>query len=198
MFGQNNKINFVLVASFILAMAGQMSANTQQLIAAKRIKPRDCDLVVRKEIVAGGTVNLLENAGQSSVRGINDFNGDRLTNGKNFIWSHLTINYGIADAATSPASVAYTTAFPPALLTANIIVEQNGNVVRKLSVASIAASKNSDGFFRELDGFGLLVDETTTAIKIEFGAGTDLAPGAGKSGYVEVILKGAETYVTAA
>lgn len=197
MFG-NNKQKFLTVAAFIIAMSSYMSANTQNLIAKQRIKPRECDLVVRKAVVAGGTVNLLENAGQSAVRGINDFNGDRLTNGRNFVWDRITVNYGVAVAGTSAASVAYTTALPPALLTANIIIEQNGNSIRKLSVAAIDAAKGSDAYFDEFGSLALLVEETTTAIKIEFGEGTSLGAGAGNDGYVEVILRGFETYVTAA
>lgn len=196
MFGQNNKLKFLLVTAFLASIMTDLSANTQANHAARKLQPRDAEIAVRKAVVAGGTVNLLENQGQSRTRGVNDFDGDRLTNGRNFIIDGITINYGVGlTASATPQSVDYTTALPAALKTANLIIKQNGVVRATLSVSSINEAKSSDERYRFLEAFALLREETTTSIELEFGAGTDLAPGADNTGFVEVILRGFETYV---
>lgn len=192
---QNNKLKFLLVTAFLSTIMSDLSANTQANFQAGKLQPRDAEIAVRKAIVAGGTVNILENQGQSRTRGVNDFDGDRLTNGRNIVIDGITINYGTAAEATLPQNVDYNTALPSALKTANLVIKQNGVTKVTLSVASINAAKSSDEYYRFLEAFALLREETTTSIELEFGAGTDLGEAAGDSGFVEVIIRGFETYV---
>ena len=192
---QKNKLKFLLVTVYLATIMNDLSANTQANYAAGKLQPRDAELAIRKAIVAGGTINLLENQGQSRTRGVNDFDGDRLTNGRNVILDAITINYGTALAATLPQNVDYSTALPSALKTANLVIKQNGVTKATLSVASINAAKSSDEYYRFLEAFVLLREETTTSVELEFGAGTDLGADPGDSGFVEVIFRGFETYV---
>jgi hypothetical protein len=195
MYGQQNKHKWLLVIAFLATVMGDLSANAQALYKAGRINPRDAELAVRKVVVAGGTVNLLDNAGQASVKGVNDFDGNRLTSGRNFVIDAITINYGVGTTGTTAAAIDFSTALPPALKTANLVIKQDDRVIRRLSIASINEAKSTDLRFRELEGFALLVEETTTSIEIEFGAGTAFSPGAGNDAYVECILKGFETNI---
>lgn len=195
MFGQQNKHKWMLVIAFLATVMGTLSANAQKLYEAGAINPRDAELAVRKAVVAGGTVNLLDNAGQAAIKGVNDFDGNRLTNGRNFVIDAITINYGVATTGTTAAAVDFSTALPPALKTANLVIKQNDIVIRRLSIASINEAKSTDLRFRELDGFAILKEETTTSIEIEFGANTSFSPGAGNDAYVECILKGFETHI---
>ena len=195
MFGQNfNKPKWMLVIAFLMQVTGQLSANAQQLINSGKVNPRDSTLAVRQSVVAGGVVNILDGY-STQVKGRNDFNGNRLTNGRNFVWDAITVNYGVAADGTAVEAVDYTTALPAALKSANLIVRQDDDVIRKISLSAINDAKNTDARWYELGGFGLLKEELVTAIEIEFASGTDLAPGAGNTAYVEVLLKGFETAI---
>lgn len=195
MFGKNNHPKFLLVVAFLASVSSLFSANMQANVKAGRVIPRDAQLVVRDVVVAGGTVNLLEDATQSSVRGKNDFNGNRLTNGKNFVITDVTVNYGAATTNTFEGEVDYSTALPPVLKNANLVIKQDDEVIRRLSVSRINEAKSSDNRMFELKSFALLLEERTTKIEIEFPESGAFAPGAGNSAYVEVILDGYETKV---
>jgi hypothetical protein len=195
MYGQNNHPKYLQVVAFLVTVATLFSANMQALVTAQKVVPRDTQLVVRKAFVPGGTINLLENAGQASVRGKNDFDGNRLTNSKNFVITGITVNYGFAATDTFEGLVDYSTALPVALRNANLVITQDDGVIRKYSIARINESKSSDNRIHELTALCLLLEERTTSIKIEFGEGAVLDPGAGNSAYAEVILDGFETKI---
>lgn len=200
MFGNptNNKAKWLLVIAFLSAVSGELSANTKQLIEQKKINPRDRTLVVRSKVAAGGTVNLLDGY-NSAIKGINDFNGNQLSNNLNFVLDMLTINYGTGEDATVVSkydTVDYTTALPAALKTANLIIEQDDKVIRKISIAAINEAKSMDARWFELEGFALLKSDTITGLKIEFGKNADFGLAAGTEAYVELILKGFETATT--
>jgi len=197
MYNNFNKAKWHVIAAFILAMIPSLSANAKDLIQSGKINPRDSTLTVRNLVVAGGTVNLLDGY-NAQERGKNDFNGNKLTNGRLFVIDSLQVNYGIGVTATIASSydkVAYTTALPPALTSSNIVIRQGDDVIRRISIAAINLAKSTDTQWYELDGFALLQEDVVTSIEIEFPVGADLAAGASNSGYVEVILKGAETVV---
>lgn len=193
--GNFNKAKWHLIASFLMAVMTGLSANAKELLTSGDVNPRDATLAVRNVVVAGGTVNVLQGYNQYEP-GKNDFNGNKLANGRLFIIDSLTINYGIGVTATIAQSydkVDYTTALPAALKSANLVIKQGDQVIRRISIAAINEAKSTDARWYELDGFGLLREDQVTSIEIEFAQGSDLAAGANNSGYVEVILKGAET-----
>lgn len=189
-----NKHKWHLVIAFLFAISNVLSANTQALLNAKKLNPRDGTLAVRQKVVAGGTVNVLDGY-NARVKGQNDFDGNKLTSDRNFIIDGLTINYGVAASATTVESVNYTTALPAALKTANLVIKQNDDVLRRISISAINQAKSTDDGWYYLDGFAILLEDQVTSIEIEFATGTDLVPGSGNSGYVEVLLKGFETNV---
>jgi hypothetical protein len=198
MFGSTfNKSKWHLVALFIMAVLPGLSANAKELINSKKVNPRDSTLVVRNIAVAGGTIDLLEGY-SAKVPGKNDFNGNKLTNGRLFIIDSLTLNYGVGVTATvnqNYFAVNYTTALPAALKAANLVIRQGDDVIRRISIAAINEAKSTDSRNFELQGFALLQEDIPTSIEIEFPAGSDLAPGTDNSGYVEVILNGFETAI---
>ncbi|MFV9549659.1 hypothetical protein [Algibacter sp. PT7-4] len=186
------------VLAFLVLMGPSLSANTQLLISQGKINPRDKTLVVRNEVSAGGTVDLLQGF-NSAIRGINDFNGNQLANNLNFVLENLQLNYGTGATATVGTkydSVNYTAALPPALKSANLIIEQDEKVIRKISIAAINEAKNTDERWLEIQ-LALLKSETITGLKIEFGQNAAFAyTGGDDASYVELILKGFETATT--
>lgn len=189
-----NKAGFMLVIAFLSAIATTLSVNARDLARAGKLKPTDSELYVRKGVTPGGSVNLLEGMSASEI-GITNFDGQRLDADRIFVISEVTVNYGIATTGTSAKAVDYVTALPLALKNSHLVVKQDNEVILKLPITSINESKSSDNRYRELEAFALLQDQRTTSVDIEFPAGADLAPGAGNTGYVEVLFKGFETYV---
>lgn len=190
-----NNQRFLVVIGFLAAVLGQLSANAQKLVDQGRIRPTDAELYVRSAIAGGGgDVNLL--AGRSvAVVGELNFDGNRLDGNRNFVADAVTINYGVAATGTNPSAVAYTTALPAALTNANIVARQDGKVLFSLPISGINQAKNSDERYRTLGGLQLIKEQHEVQLTIEFPAGADLAPGADNSGYIEVLLRGFETYI---
>ncbi|MGE5944608.1 MAG: hypothetical protein ACM31G_09740 [Flavobacteriales bacterium] len=192
-----NKQKWHTIAAFILYMIPSLSANAKDLITTGKINPRDSTLTVRNIIVAGGTVNILDGY-NAQERGKNDFNGNKLTNGRLFVIDGIQVNYSVgvtATVLTKYDSLPYSTALPAALRSSNLVIKQGDDVIRRISIAAINEAKSTDARWYELDGFALLQEDIVTSIEIEFPVGSDLAAGASNSGYVEVIFKGAETVV---
>lgn len=196
MFTQKNKLLFTLVVAFLSSIASTLSVNARELAQQGKIRPTDSELYVRKAVGSGGngTVNLLEGLANSEV-GISNFDGQRLDADRYFVVNALTVNYGVAATGTSAAAVNYTTALPAGLKCANVVIKQDNEVLFRIPIASINESKSSDTRYRELGAFSLIRDQKTVRVEIEFPDGTDLAPGAGNAGYVEVLLSGFETYI---
>lgn len=188
------KPQFMVVIAFLGAVMNVLGVNAIKLFDEGKIKPTDSELFIRKDIGSGGTVNLLEGLSTSTI-GVSNFDGQRLDTDRNFVIDAITINYGIAAAGAGAATVNYTTALPAALKNANIVIKQDNEVILKLPVASINDAKNTDLRYRELGGFALLRDQRTITIDLEFAAGADTVPGAGNASFVEVLLKGYETYI---
>lgn len=192
-----NKAKWHLVVAFLFAISGQLSANTQALIKKGKLNPRGGTLAVRQTITAGGTVNLLDQY-NSKVKGRNDFDGNKLTQDRNFIIDGITVNFGLSTTAdnTPLEMVNYTTALPPGLKSANLVIKQNDDVIRRISISAINEAKSTDERWYFLDGFALLIDDAPTSIEIEFGASaTSLGEAGTESAHVEVVLKGFETNV---
>lgn len=194
-----NKAKWFLVVAFLSMVSHELSANTQKLIEANKINPRDRTLIVRTSVTAGGTKDLLDGF-NSALKGINDFNGNQLANNINFVLDALTINYGTGATATVGAkfdTVDFATALPPALKSASLIIEQDDKVIRRIPIALINEAKKTDANLLELDGFALLKSDTLTSLKIEFGQNAAFAFGGGDdTAYVELMLKGFETATT--
>lgn len=191
-----NKPKFMVLMGFLASVMGILTVNAQQLYNQGKIKPTDSELYIRKDVGTGGTINLLEGLSTSTV-GISNFDGQRLDTDRNFVIDALTVNYGVAAIGASPSAVDYTTGLPAALKNSHLVIRQNNEVIVKLPISSIFDAKNTDVRYRELDGFALLKDSKTISIDLEMPAGADLAPGGGNAGFVEVALKGFETYIKA-
>lgn len=194
---QFNKAKWHLIANFLLTVMVGLSANAKELLNSGDVNPRDATLAVRNIVSGGGDRDILEDYTAFS-KGNNDFNGNKLANGRLFIIDSLQINYGVAltaDIDKNYHKVNYTTALPPALKSANLAIKQGDNVIRRISIAAINQAKSTDAIWYELDGFGLLREDQITSLVIEFPSGSSLNVPADSAGYVEVILKGAETVV---
>jgi len=195
MLGQiRQKEGFMLAVAFLAGVQGLLSANAQQLAREGKIKPQDGVLYVRSAVGGTNTQNLLEGKSNQEI-GVTNFDGQILNSDRYFVIDSVTINYGVAATGTAAKAVDYSTALPLALKNANLLIRQDNEVIVKLPVSDINEAKSSDERFRTLGAFALLRDQKTITLEIEFPAGGDLAPGAGNTGYAEVLLKGFETYI---
>lgn len=192
-----NKIGFVTVVAFLLAIATQGNVFSQDFSAKLsngKVKPTDATLYINSEVTAGGTVNLLEGIKQSEV-GITNFDGQELAKNKYFAISEITINYGVAAAGTSPSAVDYVTAIPAGLKAAEFTVRQGDTVIFKMPIQDIYEAKSTDNRYRDLGGFQLLVDQTNTEVLISFPKSASLNAGEGNASFVQVLFKGYETLI---
>ncbi len=190
-----NLEKFMLVVAFLTANQHLLSANMKQVVAAKKARPVDSELFIRAAITAGGTINLLEGL-TTQTTGITNFDGNKLGEGRYFVADAITVNYGIAAAGTAVHAVNYISALPPALKAANLILKQEGHVITRLPISAINDAKNSDMRYRELGAFELLLENKIIEFLVQFPPGSDLAPPAGNDGYMEILLRGFETYST--
>jgi hypothetical protein len=189
--GITNKPKFLAVLGFIAILMGTISAEAMKLYQDGNLKVTPKEHVIRVAI-GNGSVNLLEGQSTSTI-GINTFNGQKLNDNRSFIADSITVNYGVAADGTTASNVAYTTALPAALRAGALVFKQDNEVIFRVQLASVVEAKSTDARFKDLEGFQLLREDITTEVYLEMPAGADLAPGAGNSGYIEVIANGFET-----
>ncbi|UOB18592.1 hypothetical protein [Abyssalbus ytuae] len=196
MFGRiNQKEKFLYVIAFLASIPTLLSTNIKEKIDQGKVKPQDSELFIRANVGSGNnTINLLEGKTSKEI-GVSNIDGQILNSDRYFVIDAVTVNYGIAASATSPKAVDFSTTLPLALKNANLVIKQDNEVIINLPVAAINDAKATDERYRVLAAFALLRDQKTIEITIEFPSGSDLAPGAGNSGFVEVLLKGMETYI---
>lgn len=183
-----------LVVAFLIGVSSLLSANAKVLADQGKLKPTDATLFVRSKVDGNNVQNLLQGKTSQEI-GVTNFDGQILNSDRYFVISAVTINYGTGLVAALPSAINYTTALPAALKNANLVIMQDNEVIVKLPVTDINDAKSTDARYRVLDAFALLRDQKTITMNLEFPAGGDLGAGAGNAGFVEVQLKGFETYI---
>ncbi|KAB8153379.1 hypothetical protein EZY14_009105 [Kordia sp. TARA_039_SRF] len=146
-------------------------------------------LMIRKEVSAGGKVNLLEEQ-TKKVQGINSFDGDMLNKNRIFIGTHVVVKYAAEASGSNPSTLDYTTNLPKGLKSSNLKTVQGKRILTTLPIAAINDAAFTDELYFNLGNPIFFQDETLTEVEIEFPSTVDLAPGAGNSSYIEVSYLG--------
>ena len=162
-----------------------------------KMKPMDAELYANAKIGTSGVVELLD-GNTNEVRGVTNFNGNKLVKERVFVANGVAFGWAVADSATNVAQVAYNyNTIPDYLRHANLVLTQKDEVVIKLPLASInnATGKSTDTVYRDLSAFALIEDEALVKYTIEFPAGVDAGLAAGKDLFVSAYLRGLETFL---
>ncbi len=177
-------------------LADQMVRKGYEWNPAK-MKPMDGALVVNKEIEVGGTQDLLT-GGSVKERGINGFDGNKLVKGRVFSASDVAFGWAVDDAGKPAHSVDFNYNTAPAYLKqAVLVMKQKDEKIISLPIIDIinTTGKGDQGFYRKLDAFALIEDESVIEYTLEFPAGANANLAAGKALYVSAYIKGLETHL---
>lgn len=163
-----------------------------------RMKPMDAELYANAQIEVGGTVPLLTGASQE-VKGVTNFNGNKLVKGRVFVADGVAIGWAEGADGTAVHSLSYNYGNVPACLAqANLVLKQKDESVIKLPISSItnANGRGRDDVYRTLNAFALIEDDSIVDYDIEFPQGVKYTPAtAGNKLFVSAYLRGFETYL---
>lgn len=193
-----NEEQFLRIATFLGTVKEKAARNGSALLA--NLRPADAkitpnELFVHAPISGGGTQHLLTGSSVQE-KGVTNFDGNRLGQGRNFVADAITVQYGEAASGTNVYNVEFKDELPNVLQSSNIVVRQNNEVVIKLPIRSIQNAKKTDAFYRKLEALALLVDLQEIEISIELPSGSTITPKtSGHETFVAVYIKGFETYI---
>ena len=188
-----NEEKFLRVATFLSRQAQRFNLTPEQM---NRMKPTPSELFINTEFSSGGNVSLLD-GNTTQQKGVTNFDGNRLENGRFFVIDGVTILYGEAAAGTKVWDVNYNKALPAVLQSSDFVVRQNGEIIVKLLVAAIEnAKKSTEDYYRVLGALAVIEPTQTIEMMIETPVGSSITPTtSGDKSFVRVLLRGFETYV---
>ena len=187
-----NEEQYHRVATFLARQAAKFNLSPAEMA---RMKPTPSELYINTQFSAGGNVPLL-NGNSTQEVGVTNFDGNRLDNGRFFVIDAITLLYGEAAANKKVWEVDYNKEVPAELKASHLVVRQNGEVITKLPVASIENAKKSQEFYRRLGALAVIEPTQTVDVTIETPAGSTITPAnASDKSFVQVLLKGFETYI---
>lgn len=161
-------------------------------IPTHRMRLAAGEMMVSSKYSAGGSSNLL-NGNVAREVGVSNFDGNKLETDRYFVIDGVTIAYGEGNAADKVYAVSYDKDVPSVLLSSNLVVRQNGQVLISLPIVSIINAKKKEDFYRNLNGLVLLEPNQPVEIIIESPVGSSITPSTGDTSFVRVLLKGYET-----
>ena len=188
-----NEEKFLRVATFLSRQAQRFNLTPEQM---NRMKPTPSELFINTEFSSGGNVSLLD-GNTTQQKGVTNFDGNRLENGRFFVIDGITILYGEDDASKKVWEVDYKKDLPAVLLSSDFVLRQNGEVIVKLPVSAIEnAKKTDDYYYRVLGALAVIEPTQTIEMMIETPVGSSITPAtSGHKSFVRVLLRGFETYV---
>jgi len=173
---------------------GELPASSQ--VKMGNLKLRDGWLYVRAEFTPGGKIPILLATVDKAV-GVSNFDGNKLEDYRNFLVNSLKVGYSTNAASGKASELEYTTGLPPALKNAHLIISQGNIPLIHLPIAAIynpyTSSANLDDKYKELTDVVLLNSGEPISIELEFAQGAAIASADKK--YVEIALRGHETYL---
>lgn len=163
----------------------------------EKMKPMDAELYANAKIGTSGVEAILD-GGSTEVRGVTNFNGNKLIKERVFVGDAIAFGWVVADSSKEVHEVDYNyNTVPTYLRHANLVLKQKDEVVIKMPLGSISNStgKSNDSVYRDLAAFALIEDESIIDFVIEFPNGAKFTPPAGKELFVSVYIKGLETFL---
>ena len=191
-----NTIKFQTVANYIKKNAeqGNFSGDTARKLVDGDIVLRDNVEYVRREVTAGGRVDLIKSGDDESI-GVSSFVGNKLEKHINQVITAMRVAFASDVASGKASELAYkndAASVPAGLQSSHIIIEQDSKILLKLPISAFVRPANeADSAFTDLAAFLLLKEEVPFKIGIEF---PDVVTLGADKHYIEVALKGMATY----
>lgn len=187
---------------FLMSKKSSFPKQTQLDFNEKKIRFADSDINHTANISeAGGIYDLLRSTNDKEV-GISDFDSNKLETGVNVAVDKIKLGYGKAPAADkkTAAAINFTSlrsALPVELLSAKLIIKQDGKVLAKLPVERFTTGANSQKVQGEEDALLLgtpivLIEQKPIDLQLEFGPNTNMNAGTDDH-FLQVRLMGTET-----
>jgi hypothetical protein len=192
-----NKSFFNIAFNFLLGILANLSQQLQSDITNGKTTLDDQVLQIKKNIVGGGTIDLID-ATTERIDEICSFDKNKLQTGRAFIFDKVSIGYRSGATTGLEGKLAYNVALPAELQNATLIINQNGRDVLRLPVIdlhNLAAGEKAADQYTELDTLRHLLDDKSFTMQIKFAPGVSLPVAAGVEHYICVRLKGAQTTV---
>lgn len=188
-----NTAFFHTVIAFLTVMSKQLSAQLRADMASGTIVLDDQVLEIKKEIIGGGTIDLID-ATTERIDGICSFDKNKLQTGRAFVFDEIALNYKSDAASGKEGSLAYNAVAPAELQNALFIVNQDGREVLRVPVIDIhnaeTGQKVSDEY-TALKTLRHLVDDRPISIQIKFAPSVALSNAT--KHYIHLRLKGVQT-----
>jgi hypothetical protein len=184
---------YMIIMGFLLIISNQLTAQLKQDIAGKKVTLDDQVLEIKKEIVGGGTIDLLD-ATTERIDGICSFDKNNLQTGRAFVFDGIALNYKSDAASGKEGSLSYNAAAPAELQNALFILSQDGREVLRIPVRelnNITTGFSASDEYHKLKSLRYLVDNRQITMQIKFPP-TVVLSGATKH-YVYVRLSGLQT-----
>ncbi len=160
-----------------------------------KMKPMDGELYANAKVEVGGTVELLTGA-STEVRGVTNFNGNKLVKNRIFVTDAIAFGYAIDDETKAEHEVEYVYNKIPAYLRhANIVLKQKDERVISMPIGSIINGRENGSQYRQLGALALIEDDSLVNLEIEFPQGVKAEIPEGKKLFVSFYMKGIETYI---
>ena len=194
-----NKPLFHIALAFLSIIGAQLSQQLQGDISQNKTSLDDQVLEIKKNIVGGGTIDLID-ATTERVDGICSFDKNKLQTGRAFIFDKISVGYQYGATAGLEGKLSYSRALPAELQNALFIINQNGREVLRMpmiDLTNLAAGQKAADQYSELNSLRFLADDKTLTMQIKFAPGVSLPATAGTEHYINVRISGLQTTVKA-
>lgn len=190
----NNKAFFLVVISFLMSVANQLSAQLISDIQSGKVALIPETLYLRKQISGGSIITLLD-TNSRNIPGICNFDTNILNPGRILVFDQIAIGYKSGATTGLEGALSYNSAAPKELQNAIFTISQNGKVIFSKpfgDVHNIGTSVKGEDNYTELKALGLLVDNKPITLQLQFAPGVVLDDSTVKH-YIEIRLNGLAT-----
>lgn len=190
----NNKAFFLVVISFLMSVANQLSAQLISDIQSGKVALIPETLYLRKQISGGSIITLLD-TNSRNIPGICNFDTNILNPGRILVFDQIAIGYKSGATTGLEGALSYNSAAPKELQNAIFTISQNGKVIFSKpfgDVHNIGTGVKGEDNYTELKALGLLVDNKPITLQLQFAPGVVLDDSTVKH-YIEIRLNGLAT-----
>jgi hypothetical protein len=191
----NNKAFFLIVISFLMSVANQLSAQLVSDIQSGKVALIPETLYLRKQISGGSIITLLD-TNSRNIPGVCNFDTNILNPGRILVFDQIAIGYKSGATVGLEGALSYNAPAPKELQNAIFTISQNGKVVFSKPFGDVhnisTVGTKGDDAYTELKALGLLVDNKPITMQLQFAPGVVLDDSTVKH-YIEIRLNGLAT-----
>ncbi len=160
----------------------------------ERMVLTDGEMYANAKISIGGTVPLLT-GNSTEVRGVTNFNGNKLVKNRVFVVESVAFGFVVDDRTKKEHEVDYKfNEVSAELKFANLVLKQSDEKIISLPIAGIINGQK-DNKYRDLGALALIEDDVITDLEIEFPHNVTSSLPIGQKLFVSVFFKGFETRI---